>query len=795
MEPEMRFDSAKGTRTRERGSTLEDWKTEDNAIDTEEFLRLVYDQVSGFAYLDSLSGEPRSYMLPLYLTDLIEDAAWSLGGNLYCSTNTFSDGRIEHYNDDDGKRKIRTGRLKANAKEGGACYCDADTAHPDVFRLQPSIIVESSPGRWQCWWILDDVYPATRIALASRQIAYAHRDKGADISSSSLTKLLRVPGSRNEKRDRETGEYVHAGLPTVRAWDTGARYTMEEIEAKYDDVEYIRSLMPEGDEVELPDRGSLKNFPALFDTLPEFGPVTGTDFAGLIEGTPWLDENGSERPAPHGDRSRFRYRLICDLMREGYDNNDTLVLAWGAKASDKWRADSRGERGLWGEILKARIEINAEQGEGLDILEADEAYQRSETGISLLKDPERESIKGDPHFINRYLSWVKGRLSRANLPYHRMNAWTVLSIAYAELTAIPDESADYPLNVWTLSLGLTATGKTQASDMMFEMAHHVYEDGFWGDGCNIGGNATPTALNKVLIERDKKVSVFQSDEAHGPLAQIQKAEYQAGSLELYTYLYDGRVPKYQRMTSAESSNKDATTIFNMWLLGPPRQVTEVIPAEWFSSGFMGRFMMAIGDPPDPKRKTAIKRREGDLTVKRVDPFVQQIAEEAEFNREEFRDRGLPYLEETEDALARMGEAVDAILEHAGGSGVSARSVEEASRRFEKHIRKAAWLLALSEASPVVTLRHVLIAIEAAEGWYSAMVEIAGMVSENPYVKQGNAIIEAIRDNKGWMSMVKINDHFRHIERRVRDEHLKDLASQNRIKSEVRSGVAGYKIIE
>jgi hypothetical protein len=96
---------------------------------------------------------------------------------------------------------------------------------------------------------------------------------------------------------------------------------------------------------------------------------------------------------------------------------------------------------------------------------------------------------------------------------------------------------------------------------------------------------------------------------------------------------------------------------------------------------------------------------------------------------------------------------------------------------------------------VVTLRHALIAIEAAEGWYSAMIEIAGMVSENPYVKQGNAIEEAIRDNKGWMSVVKINDHFRHIERRVRTEHLQDLVSQNRLKPDNRNGVAGYKTLD
>lgn len=762
-------------------------------IDPDVFLRMIYEDVTGFAYLDSLAGEPRSFHLPNYLSDLIEDATWSLGGNLYCTTNTFTDGRIEHYTDADEKRKIRTGRQKANAKEGRAVYCDADTAHPNVFRLKPSLIVESSPGRYQTWWLLDDVYPATRIALAARQIAYAHNSEGADISSSSLTKLLRVPGSRNEKRNRETGEYVHADLPTVRAWDTGARYTLQEIEDKYDDIEFITRLLGEGEDVELPEVSNLPKFQDLYNSMPEVSGG-GVNLPEMIERAGWLDEEGKNRPGPAGDRSRWRWRLICELMREGYANDEVLVLVWASKSADKWKADPRGQRGLWGtEILKARIEINGEQGQGLDLIESDEVYQESEIGVALLNDRERQDIKGDPHFVNRYCAWVRSRLKRANMPYHKANAWMILSVAYAELTKIPDESADYPLNIWVLELGETATGKSQASDMMYEMLQHVHEDGFWGsDGAGIGGNATPTALNKVLIDRDAKVSVFHADEAHGPLLQIQKAEYQAGSLEMYTYLYDGRVPKFQRMTSADSSNKDATTIFNMWLLGPPKQVTDVIPLGWFESGFIGRFMVAIGDPPDDDAfKVKVKRREGDLTSKRLDPFVSQMSEEVEVNRVAFMDHGLPYLEETDEFLERISKAVSDIIAFAKSHHSLSEPLYQASRRFEKHIRKAAWLLALSEGSAYVTLRHGLIAIEAAEDWVASLVELAGMVSTNPYAQQANDIEKAIRENGGWMPTAKLNRMFAGVERRVRADIIQDLVSQNRIKGDAHSGIPGY----
>lgn len=764
-------------------------------IDADLFLREVYEGVEGFAWLDSLAGDPRSYYLPNYLTDMVDDAFFSAQSNLYFSCFTFTDGRTDAYTDEaTGKRKITTGRQKANAKEGRVVFTDADSAHPSVFRLEPSIILESSPGRYQTFWILDEVYPAARIALVARQIAYAHVHQGADISSSSLTKLLRVPGSRNSKRNRETGEFVHPDQPIVRAWDTGKRYTLAEIEAEYEDITFIRELLPETEEVELPDAEHLAKFTELFDILPERSN-NGTDLVAMIERAGWLDEEGRPREGSAGDRSRWRYKLICELMREGYDNSQILVLVWGSRSGEKWRADPRGQRGLWSEILKARIEINGEQGD-LDRLESDSAYQESEIGTPLLTDAERALIKDDPHFINRYEGWARHRLTRANIPYHRMNAWMLLSLAYGELTKIPEEQGDRPLNFFTLTMGESATGKSDSVSMFHEMAHHVAEDGLWGDGVSIGGDVTPSALTKVLVERDQKVSLLHTDEADGALTVAQKAEYQAGLVQRWTLLFDGRVPKFQRMTAGDVSNKDAETVFNIWFMGVPGRIAGAIPFAWFESGFIGRFIVAFGNPPDgAKKKTVVKRRKGDLTAKRVDSFVLQMQDEATHNREVFRDRDMPYLDETDAALERLGLAVDKILMYAEDHPKLSDPLSKASRRMEMHMRKAAWLLALSEGSAYVTERHVLIAIEAAEEWLKALVELAGMVSTGEYAYQTNEIERVVRENGGWMSKGKLWRRFQDLDNRTKQGFVDELIVQGRIKSEPKDGIQGFRIRE
>ena len=94
----------------------------------------------------------------------------------------------------------------------------ADLDHPAV--LEPSIVVESSPGRLQCYWRLTEpVEPIAGEAL-NRRLAAALR---ADPSGWDLTQLLRVSGTRNRK-------YPDAPLVRTLAL-TGRRYDPDALAA------------------------------------------------------------------------------------------------------------------------------------------------------------------------------------------------------------------------------------------------------------------------------------------------------------------------------------------------------------------------------------------------------------------------------------------------------------------------------------------------------------------------------------------------------------------------------------
>jgi hypothetical protein len=87
-------------------------------------------------------------------------------------------------------------RVKACAAPLHALYVDGDGAIVPPHIPQPTITVETSPGRHQYYWLLSRaVEPGVGEDL-NRRLAYAI---GADKSGWDLTQLLRPPGFPNRK--------------------------------------------------------------------------------------------------------------------------------------------------------------------------------------------------------------------------------------------------------------------------------------------------------------------------------------------------------------------------------------------------------------------------------------------------------------------------------------------------------------------------------------------------------------------------------------------------------------------
>lgn len=87
-------------------------------------------------------------------------------------------------------------RQKQFARETRLAWCDVDEADPFAFRPKPSMVWETSPGRYQALWLWDAKHSPDEAEAHSRALTYRHK---GDKNGWPVNKLLRLPGSINHK--------------------------------------------------------------------------------------------------------------------------------------------------------------------------------------------------------------------------------------------------------------------------------------------------------------------------------------------------------------------------------------------------------------------------------------------------------------------------------------------------------------------------------------------------------------------------------------------------------------------
>lgn len=257
----------------------------------EKFLRAVYGSTTGNIPLVTLDHERKpTAQRWFHYPDEVDRAVRYIGliedQDVFLSTSVFTD-------------RQRTGAdTKAMAQAVGV---DADTCKPENFRLPPSIVVETGPGRWHCWWVLDEPIKAHDATLLAKKIATAHRDQGCDTPQThSVSKLLRVPNTINTKHDTETESWT---IDVVWGDDI---YTHDTIEAVYADV----ALGAEGARQDASE--------SLTETDIDVSVFTEDEMVRLKEyaSTSWdRDVQVFEENFVPGNRHAITFKTACNMFR------------------------------------------------------------------------------------------------------------------------------------------------------------------------------------------------------------------------------------------------------------------------------------------------------------------------------------------------------------------------------------------------------------------------------------------------------------------------------------------------
>jgi RepB DNA-primase from phage plasmid/Protein of unknown function (DUF3987) len=443
-------------------------------------------------------------------------------------------------------------RNKAHVAYTTCAWSDLDTCPPTDLLVQPTIVLETSTGRFQAFWSFEEAHGPHVGEGISRRIAYYHADAGADRSGWDLTQLLRVPGTRNFKYGDG------ASAPEVRV-------------IQHNQVRYRE---------------------ADFDTYPE---TVSSSTAGLPMPT-YLHQPGIKileryafkmsgsahtmfhEEAKEGDRSQTLFRLEMECLEAGMTPADVFQVARDA-ACNKWKDEPEL---LWNDICRALA--THQDNLSLQTVKPDE-------GPELITDEERKAIGSNPSFIERYVQWAR-TLGDAAPQYHEAGAFIALSAILSSSVRLPTSFGAIIPNLWLMILAdTTLTRKSTAMNTVMDMLEGIDETLLMATDGSIEGFAT------ALSERQGKVSIFFRDEFTGLLEAMTKKDYLAGTPEFFTGLYDGKTQK-RRLRKEEIHIKDPRLI--IFAGGIKGRMQSLVTFEHVSSGFLPRFIFATAEA-DPNK--------------------------------------------------------------------------------------------------------------------------------------------------------------------------------------------------
>jgi hypothetical protein len=560
------------------------------------------------------------------------------------------------------------------------------------------------------------------------------------------------------------------GFPArVKADTTGSVYGIDELEAAYNDVV-------------IPDRGIIRDMPDIHeDELPNYGNI-------LAKLSPTLLDFVTSEPPEGSDRSRRLYKMLCDLFRAGLSYEEVLSVGWHSPGASKWnQEDPRGLHGLAADVAKAAVDAGTPSAEPHDPYNesSDEEDELAiEKPVVLLSEEEVAYLEHqrntDPTFIDRYVRYAAKRLPHDNRAYDRLNAWMIMSLAYMDAGYVPRGGYQKGvLNFFGMELGPTTSGKSSS----FWLQKSVTRELFHTDpDFNLGGNASEAALVKALHNRDGQPSYFNSDEASGVLKVWVGQDWTSGMRERITELYDGEVTPLLRSSRGESVIKTSRAMFDVFLAGTQRGIMDYLTADLFHSGFIPRFIIAIGQPRHTDYNSyAILQGDVKDALSGFDPVARQMAVQLRTNRQKIREfhGGEAPVVLDEESAKRIQDAAYA-LDREYKTHAMWDMIQPSILRWQYNVHKAACLLALDRRETVANITDMLHALQAGEEWFTNMLRVISRLNANEFERACGDIHGFVNSKGGRVGKAALFRRFKQFDDWKIQGYLKSLQNQHRV---------------
>lgn len=476
-------------------------------------------------------------------------------------------------------------RKKEYCLPSSIAWADLDLVDPTTIEGEtpkPTMVVESSPNRFQGYWrIIGDPIPAEVAEDYSRRLAY---EVNADKSGWDMTQLLRVPWTRNFKYNPPADVRIISVSPVLVEVNSLENITPPVLGSE---LESASAQVP------MPNPDSIPSAENVIYRLKAQN-VLDEEFASLYTTEPPLD----------ADWSRILWRFIHKCFEVGCTSEETFALGLLAKCN-KYQRDNRPLQYLWRDVRKA-----AEEHKNFEVLVGGKVELLTMPQLVDFDDFEEDT------FIKSYKEWAN-HATDAPEQYHELTCFIALSSVVCSGLYLSVEWGEIIPNLWGLVLGeSTLTRKTTAMRLAVDMLKDI------DDELIIATDGSAEGLLTGLSNRPRRVSIFWKDEVSGLFDSINRKDYLAGLPETLTQLYD--VPK----VLTRLLRKETITITEPYFIffggGIRDKVYSLLNDEYILSGFLPRFLVVSGE-----NDLSRVRRTGPPTIvstERKDNIVRSLCD-------------------------------------------------------------------------------------------------------------------------------------------------------------------------
>lgn len=559
-------------------------------------------------------------------------------------------------------------RKKEYCLPGSLVWADLDTCNPNKVDPVPSVIVESSPRRWQALWRTSTVLEPYEQEDYSRRIAYKYSNSGADVTGWDLTQLLRVPETYNFKY--MDGDDIPM-VKLIQSLETPvpSNLFLDIDAAPSDNLTTVDAADSLPDVSKLPDSEMI--------LYKYFAAVSTNQFKQLYLVEPNEDQ----------DWSTALWRLLNISIEAGMSDEEVFVVAL-TSACNKYKRDNRPVVHLWEDVLRA-----SEQQRRVNLIIG---------GISPFEMPtliEDSPISSSISFVEEYRAWAS-EATDAVTEFHELAAFIMLSAVCAAGIRLYTNYAPQGMvpNLWGLILGdSTLTRKTTAMRLMSDMLIEIDPD------LVLATDGSAEGLLTGLAGRPNRTSMFLKDEVSGFFDSINRKDYLAGMPEILTHLYD--VPKvYTRLLRKETITI-SSPVFIFFGGGIRDKVYSLVDDGYILSGFLPRFLIVSGDADlDKIRRTGPANinvtDKRDAILRRVSNLYETYTETATMNLlgQEISIPATHTAELTEDAWKRYGD-IEMKMVHAANDSPLSNMALPTFERLSRSMLKMAVILGASNGKP------------------------------------------------------------------------------------------------